>query len=249
MPARSVLLGAAAAVLAATTACSSSAVQGAGTPQAPVSLGSSSSSSSPLPVPTAGLSGSPTLTPSPVLSSSPVFPSSPAITSSTPAPVLTSVAAPMPTGGRHPYSINHLSYRVPPGYVKSHLYHPVRPLTTTYQAYYAVPAANPNGHTVLSLLFYKFSEPIPRGTLAQQKARVRAYNHEAHAQLQGPVRLVSVDGHPAFGEVLYEPPNFHYLSFFVFGHQQVLQVSCQGDLQSKSLLHSCKTWVGSIKFR
>lgn len=246
MPARSVLLGTAAAVLVATTACSSSAVQGTGTPQAPVSP---VSSSSPGPLPTASLTVSPPLTTTPALSSSPVFPSSPAITSSSPAPVLSSVAGPMPTTGRHPYSINHLSYRVPAGYVKSHLYHPVRPLTTTYQAYYAVPAANPNGHTVLSLLFYKFSEPIPRGTLAEQKARVRGYNHEARARLRGPIRLVSVDGHPAFGEVLFEPPNFHYLSFFVFGHQQVLQVSCQGDLQSKSLLHSCKTWVDSIKFR
>ena len=248
MQTRSVLLGAATIVLAATTACSSSAVQGAGTPQAAVSLGSSSSSS-PLPLPTASLSVSPTLSSSPALSSSPVFPSSPALTSSSPAPVLTSVASPMPTTGRHPYSINHLNYRIPAGYVKSRRYHPVRPLTTTYQAYYAVPAANPTGHTVLSLVFYKFSEPIPRGTLAEQKARVKAYNRQSHAQLRGPVRLVSVDDHPAFGEVLFEPPNFHYLSFFVFGHQQVLQASCQGDLQSKALLHACKTWVGSITFR
>ena len=112
-----------------------------------------------------------------------------------------------------------------------------------------MPAANPTGHTVLSLVFYRLPAPQPRGTLAEQKARVRAYNAQSHARRQGPIKLVTVGGRPSFGEVLFEPPNFHYLSFFVFGHQQVLQVSCQGSLHSKPLLNSCKTWVGSISFR
>lgn len=172
-------------------------------------------------------------TPTLVLSTSAASPSVPATTTA---------QAPAP-----PTDITDLHFRVPRGFAKSTVYHPVRPLESRFVAAYAVPKNERSGLDVLSILLYRLPKYRPVGTIAQQKGRVLAYNREAQAKRLNGIRLTQVDGRIAFQESLFEQPNYRYVSWFVFGTRHVLQVSCQVDQQVNKLATACGSWLASIR--
>jgi hypothetical protein len=165
------------------------------------------------------------------------------------APASTSLAPPTTATSSPPITADFtdLHYRVPKGFVKAKGYYVVRPLESHYAAAWVVPSNERNGLDVLSILLYRLPRARPIGTLAQQKARITAYNHKARAHRQRGFTLGLVGGRIAVQESLIEDPNYRYVSWFVFGTRHVLQVNCQVDRQVDKVAKACGSWVASIR--
>lgn len=198
-------------------------------------------------IPTVSVSSAsvPSLSSAPV--SPPVFPSSPttvAVSSPVmPLPSLTTSSAAAPTDA----DITSAHYKVPHGFVKGANYHPVRPLTATYEAAYAVPRNERTGMDVLSLVLYRLGQRTPVGTAADQLARVKAFNRVAQAKRLSPITQTQIGGRLAFEVSLSEQPDYRYVSWFVIGTGHVLQVSCQVGQQVNKVAKACDHWVRSVR--
>jgi hypothetical protein len=223
---RSALASGLLAVVVVASGCAS-VVDGSGQVAGPAS-GSSGSSGASASVPDFP---SESATPSTIVAPTPVAPSTPPPTTQ----------APLPSA-----DITDLHYKVPTGFVKGKGYHPVRPLESQYVAAYAVPKNEQTGLDVLSILLYRLPHSRAVGTIAQQKARVRAYNREANAKRLSAVTVVAVGGRPALEMSLSEPPDYRYVAWFVFSTRHVLQVTCQVDQAVSKIAHACGKWVESI---
>ena len=180
--------------------------------------------------------------------SPPVFPSSPTgipVSSSVIAmPTLPVSTAPAPSDA----DITDLHYRIPKGFVKGANYRQVHPLTPQYLAAYAVPRNERSGLDVLSIVLYRLQQKSPVGTVAEQRARIKAFNRIAHARRLGAITQTEVGGRLGFEESLFEKPSYRYVSWFVIGTKHLLQVSCQVGEQVHKVATACGRWVASIHF-
>jgi hypothetical protein len=160
-----------------------------------------------------------------------------------PIPTLSNSSTPPATDA----DITKVHFRVPKGFVKGKGYHPVDPLTESYQTGYAVPRNERNGLDVLSILLYRLPHETPVGTAEHQLARIRGFNRAAHAKRLSPITQTDVGGRLAFEVSLSEKPDYHYVSWFVFGTGHLLQVSCQVSQQVNKVAKACGRWVTSVR--
>ena len=173
-------------------------------------------------------------------SSSADFPSAPATTV---APAPTSSAPTAPTL----QDITDAKWRVPPGFVKSHAFHPVTPLERHYQSAYLVPSNERRGLDVISITLYKVPAYIPLDTTVAEKVRVRYYNDRTGARPQSGLHVTTVDGRPAIQETAIERRIYKYGAWYVFGTHHVLLLTCQVDQQVNKIIRGCRAVLHSLK--
>jgi hypothetical protein len=177
-------------------------------------------------------------------SSSPDFPS---YTPSTPVPVTSVVptmTAPVPSVAK---DITDVHYRIPKGFVKSRLFHPVKPLENSWQAGYLVPSNERRGLDVLSILLYRLPSSLNLDTIAAQKARVRLYNRRTHAVVQSGLHLDVVASRPAIQENAVEARIYRYAAWYIFSRHHLVLIACQVDQQVNKIARGCQSLLNSLR--
>jgi hypothetical protein len=174
------------------------------------------------------------------------FPTSLPPASSIPVPSLTPTTTAPPSTTNE--DITDVKYRIPNGFVKSHVFHPVAPLERQFLSRYLVPSNERRGLDVISILYYTLPGYVHLNTLAQQKARVLDYNRQSGARVTSGPRLTLVDGRPAIQENAIEQRIYRYATWYVFSVRHFVQVSCQVDQQVNKIARGCQAVLKSMKF-
>lgn len=186
--------------------------------------------------------GSASLAPATSASSSADFPTAPATSAPVPAPSSTS-SAPLAS-----QDITDVHWRIPPGFVKSHAFHPVTPLERHYSSGYVVPSNERSGLDVISITLYRTPSYVPVDTIRAQEVRVRYYNDLADARPQNGLHVETLHGWPAIQENAIEQHTYRYAAWFVFSRRHLLEVSCQVDQQVSKVIRGCRYVLRSLEF-
>jgi hypothetical protein len=138
-------------------------------------------------------------------------------------------------------------YRTPRGFGARHGYSPAVPLEHSYKGVYLVPKSAPKGSLdVLSILLYRTPANAAVTTTGQQRQRIEGYNAKLRVRVTSPLHTEVVGGRAGFEEAVVAPGAVHYLTWLVFRHAHLVQVSCQLGQRPTVIETGCVQLVDSL---
>jgi hypothetical protein len=183
--------------------------------------------------------------PSPVQSSPTVNPTAFPSTSAQPP---TSSAAPSTGSSGILPVIGNVHFTRPAGFVKRTNLQINHPISRKYQVEFLIPQGEPaNGKDALAIALYDLPPGTSPRTLSAQKQFIERYNAAHQVSVTDGVREHAIAGYRGFNVLADEPPDYHYLGYYLFGSDTLVEVTCQYDKKLDAIATACGRIVGSMR--
>jgi hypothetical protein len=178
--------------------------------------------------------------PAPSSATAPSFPSSAA--PSAPAPSAPATTAALP-------AIHTVHFSRPSGFAKSENLQLVDPIVPRYQAEFLAPATEAAGRKdALAVVLYDLPAGSRPATAAEQEAFLARYNSAHQVSVTDGIRPHRIGGYPGFSVLADQPPDYHYLGYYVFGESQLVSITCQYDQHPSLVVNACGRLLGTVRF-
>lgn len=162
-----------------------------------------------------------------------------------PSTTVTSAPSPSPTSSAGS-DITDVKYTVPKGFALNSTFREAIPLETTFQAKFFTPTGATGGLDVITVLLYRLPGPHLVDTRAQQVARILSYNSKLRVTVTRKLQDAVLAGRPAFAESVVQPGPFRYATWFIFGGEHLVQISCQVDTRGTAVAAGCGSLLVSL---
>jgi hypothetical protein len=144
--------------------------------------------------------------------------------------------------------IKTVDFTRPSGFVKARNLRIDHPIAPNYQAEFLIPQREPaNGKDALAVVLYDLPAGSRPATLALQKQFIERYDTAHSVSVTDGVQPHSIGGYAGLSVVADAPPDYHFLGFYLFGTDALLEVTCQYDQRLAAIAAACGRVVGSIK--
>jgi hypothetical protein len=180
-------------------------------------------------------------------SSTPQFPKPSSSTPQFPKPSSSTAPSSTESSGTLPV-INNVDFTRPTGFVKATNLKIDHPIAPTYQAEFLIPQQEPaNGKDALAVVLYDLPAGSRPATAAEQKQFIEQYDAAHSVTVTDGVQPHTIAGHQGFSVLADAPPNYHFLGYYLFGTDALLEVTCQYDQMLTTIATACGRVVGTIK--
>jgi hypothetical protein len=122
------------------------------------------------------------------------------------------------------------------------------PIAAQYQVEYLTPGNEPaNGKDALAIILYDLPAGSRPTTPSAQQQFIERYDAAHNVSVTDGVRQRTIAGYPGFSVLADEPPDYHYLGYYLFGTDTLVEVTCQYDKKLDAIASACGRIVGSLQ--